>query len=386
MIPFLRGNGGGSKARFLRRVLVLFLPFVLLGAGCTGAIFPSAAWAAPLLLDGQIVVGTKTGDVVALDAGTHQELWRFQTGAGRGSVRGVHGTPAADEERIYVGGFDGVVYALKRSVITDGAPEIAWRHPEKEGARTEAVIGGIALSGGKVFVGSEDGKLYALDAATGEVKWAFPTGARIWAPPVVVGNTVYVGSMDGSVYAVWIEDDSPQGARAGEQRWQFQTKGAVASGPVVVGDRLYVGSFDRSFYALDARKGTPAWPQPFSAKNWFWTEPLVAGETVYVGSLDRTLYALDTRTGDLQWAFEAGAAIRGTPLLTGGAVIVGAEDKVLRWVRRGVEEERLKLGGELYSPLVSDGRLVYVYAHDDVLYAVDPVKRAVDWSLSMARK
>jgi outer membrane protein assembly factor BamB len=57
-----------------------------------------------------------------------------------------------------------------------------------------------AIAGGRVFVGSSDGKLYVLDAATGEKRWEFDAGDAITASPAVAAGRVVVGSHDGRLY------------------------------------------------------------------------------------------------------------------------------------------------------------------------------------------
>jgi serine/threonine-protein kinase len=56
--------------------------------------------------------------------------------------------------------------------------------------------------GGTVYVGSNDDKVYALDAATGHVRWTYTTGGSVFSSPAVVGGTVYVGSNDWTIYAL----------------------------------------------------------------------------------------------------------------------------------------------------------------------------------------
>jgi hypothetical protein len=56
---------------------------------------------------------------------------------------------------------------------------------------------------GTVYVGSYDGKLYAV-TAEGQLKWSFPTGGRIYSSPALgPDGTVYVGLDDGKLYAVF---------------------------------------------------------------------------------------------------------------------------------------------------------------------------------------
>ena len=61
---------------------------------------------------------------------------------------------------------------------------------------------------GVVYVGSDDGTLYALDAATGAERWRFATGDEVDSSPAVVDGVVFVGSEDGNVYA--LEAAEPQ--------------------------------------------------------------------------------------------------------------------------------------------------------------------------------
>src|SRR5438128_1945785 len=54
-----------------------------------------------------------------------------------------------------------------------------------------------------VYVGSADGALYRLNAATGQLAWRYKTrGKSIPAPATVANGVVYAGSLDGSVYAL----------------------------------------------------------------------------------------------------------------------------------------------------------------------------------------
>src|SRR5438309_1152012 len=66
--------------------------------------------------------------------------------------------------------------------------------------------------------------------------WSFKTEKPVKSSPAIVGNRVYVGSDDGRLYAI----DFAKGIKL----WDFKTEGTVESSPLVMGNRVYVGSSD----------------------------------------------------------------------------------------------------------------------------------------------
>lgn len=68
-------------------------------------------------------------------------------------------------------------------------------------------------AGGLIFYGGDDGKIRALDAASGRLEWTFRTAGAVLQPPAVVDGRAFVGSGDGYVYAL--------DAAGGELLWKF---------------------------------------------------------------------------------------------------------------------------------------------------------------------
>ncbi|MFH1924000.1 MAG: PQQ-binding-like beta-propeller repeat protein, partial [Planctomycetota bacterium] len=126
-------------------------------------------------------------------------------------------------------------------------------------------------AGGLVFVSGEDGKVRALDAASGAVRWEFATPSPIKMPPTVADGRAYVGSGDGYVYALE--------AATGRLLWRFRAApverhimvyGSLASTwPVNSGVLVHDGvayfaagiiDYDGTYvYALDAKTGAIRW-------------------------------------------------------------------------------------------------------------------------------
>jgi polyvinyl alcohol dehydrogenase (cytochrome) len=91
---------------------------------------------------------------------------------------------------------------------------------------------------GKVFIGSEDGTVYALDSATGCVWWTFKASATV-KTAVSIGNqgsTAFFGDTNGIVYAVGVDD----GLLAWKVRADPHPAARITGSPLVVTTRLYV--------------------------------------------------------------------------------------------------------------------------------------------------
>jgi hypothetical protein len=123
------------------------------------------------------------------------------------------------------------------------------------------VASSATVAYGCVFVGSEDGNVYCLNAANGQKIWQSPTGYWVWSSPAVAGGNVYVGSEDYSIYCL--------NASTGTKQWSYPTANMVDSSPAVVNGTLYIGSSDCHVYALSLTDSPSA---TISSTNSFaWT-------------------------------------------------------------------------------------------------------------------
>ncbi len=114
----------------------------------------------------------------------------------------------------------------------------------------------LVLADGTTLIGCQDDKLYAVDSA-GVIRWQAATEGDVDATPAVHGDTVYVGSDDGSVYAFALSD--------GQRKWRTPVGGYVRAGAAIGLDgRVVVGTFGPNprVVALDGRTGAIAWSAP----------------------------------------------------------------------------------------------------------------------------
>src|SRR4051794_22606297 len=99
------------------------------------------------------------------------------------------------------------------------------------------------LAGGKLFVATHAGNLYACDAVTGAPIWRFEAGGPFLHSPATANGVVVAASVDGFVHGV--------AADSGASRWSaFIGKGGASASPMIVGGRIFICSWGGGFFFL----------------------------------------------------------------------------------------------------------------------------------------
>ena len=295
-------------------------------------------------------------------------LWRYETGGNGDSA------PTVSNGAVYVGSWDGHIHALDAAT-----GDILWQNQvNREGSADSSP----AVSGGIVYVGSWDGHIYALDAATGELRWHHKVGERgssgSSSPAVSGGVAYFVGWSGGSVLRLGRASVFALDAVTGNLLWRFGFGDYTPSSPAVSGGAVYVGSRD-DLYALNAATGDTLWS--YQTDGIVDSSPAVSGGAVYVGSDDHHLYALHAANGALLWRYQTDGRVDSSPAVSGGVVYVGSRDGHLYALDAATGDLlwRYNTGGrEESSPVVSGG-VVYVGSDDHHLYALDAATGDLLW-------
>ena len=300
--------------------------------------------------------------------------WKFSTGGG------VVSSPAIVDGRIYVGSQDKRVYCLD---ARNG--RLIWTY--MTGARIKS---SPAVVDGKVYIGPDDGYVYCLDALNGSLVWKAYAGgyvevpldsvARLSSSPAVVDGKVYVGALDTNVYCF--------DAYSGNVDWNYTTEGPITSSPAVVDGAVYVVSQESSsagLYKLDASDGSRIWkleiPYELSAERGtdMHASPTVADGLVFAAANKGKYYAVDAASGEIEWVYNV---TRGTE--SSGGFLVGSmayHDGQLFVVDQffvtcldaedGMPLWKSWLGGEIYvSPTYADGK-IYVATDRRAFYVLN---------------
>ncbi len=233
--------------------------------------------ASPAIASGTLYVGSWDSYFYALDATSGKERWRFKTGEDPEihNQVGIQSSAAVQGDTVYFGCRDSHLYALD---ARSGAKR--WSFP----TGASWVVASPAVQDGKVFFATSDsGLFYALDARTGATIFSLSFhGWPTFSSPVIAGNMLYVGSNAGRLNAIDLQHK--------RIAWTFTTDGARRYGSTYTnpdGTPNYAVAFESDFYddlVVGATK--------MLSVGAILSSPVSDDHVIYVGSTDGNLYAL----------------------------------------------------------------------------------------------
>lgn len=225
--------------------------------------------------------------------------WAYQTMAGGK----FETTPLVVDGILYATGQDDRAFALDAK---SGRP--IWQYQRALPADVRPCCGrvnrGLAILGDKVFLGTLDSHVIALDSKTGNVVWDvtavdYRKGYSFTLAPLVIKNLVIVG-ISGGEYGISGFIDAYD-ANTGQRQWRFNT----VPGPGEPGHETWEGDSWKT-------GGAPAWitgSYDPATNTTFWTTGNPSPSNRGIGRAGDNLYsdcllALDPDTGKLKWYFQ----------------------------------------------------------------------------------
>lgn len=352
-----------------------------------------------------------------------QRVW--STGIGSGDSRRQRITA----DPVVAGG---LIYTLDSGarvsgVTTSGA--LAWStelvpSTDKEG---QATGGGMAYSDGVLYVSSGFGRLTALDARTGAVRWQQRLDATGSGVPTIYEGLIYLVAGDDTGWAVntkdgriaWQIEATPSVAnvlgapapaltsqyaifafgsgdivtafrRGGLRRWAGSVAGQrtgwagsrigdVTGSPVIVGGRVYAGNHSGRIAAFEIETGERLWTAREGALGPVWP----AGDSIFAVTDRNQLARFDANSGEIVWAVDLPGFLRDKPrkraavyanygpILAGGRIVVASSDGLLRFFspESGALTGTAEVpGGATTAPVVA-GNTLYVVGTKGDLHA-----------------
>ncbi len=322
---------------------------------------------------------------------------------------------------------DGVVYAadrhgvVKAVSIEDGHEIWSVNLAEKDGwfsTRAALLSGGVTVSGGHVYVGTEKAQVYALNTSDGSKAWQAKVAGEALSRPVVSDGLVLIHTSNGQLQALNESDgtvkwtvnlDMPALSLRGESApttafgaaivggdngrvsavlmqqgqmiWQQRISQAngpteidrlsdVDTTPVVVDNVVYALAYNGNLTALDLRSGQIMWKRELGSVSDF----VVDGNRIYIIDQNDRVLALTTDGGVTLWT-QSDLLHRNltAPALYNGYIVTGDSEGYVHWINvedgRFVAQQKVDSSGFLTEPVVAGGKLL-IQAKDGTLYAL----------------
>jgi outer membrane protein assembly factor BamB len=294
-----------------------------------------------------------------------------QDGDQRVVLRGqVLSRVVVDQGRLYFGIMEAGLSGGGRIVCANPNGKVIWSYDGDEKPLlpvycTPVVVNGVVYCGEGLHEHSGC-RLFALDALTGQPRWAQPfrTSSHTEGTPVVSKDLVIFPAGDDGVYAVGIEDSKMRWHVAGGPESGLHVDGA----PAIAGGRLYLGSglYSTVAMCLDAATGQQLWRTDLKLRSF--AAPLVLGERVYygvgTGNLGADTHEYPEEKGNRQERQPAGAV-------------------VCLHAATGEEVWRTELPRGVHTGLIGDAFHIYAACRDGSIYALDRHTGQQRWRVSI---
>ncbi len=288
-----------------------------------------------------------------------KKVW--QSKVGKGVAHYESGLkPLIRDNRVYAASREGLVEAKNLSngrtlwrfdLRNEGKPSLFSRF----NSDTARIAGGISYSGNKLFLGTEDGEVFALDAETGQLVWRVPVKGEVLASPAAAEGLVVAATAAGTIIALDQE--------TGEQRWVFEDEQPAltirgVSEPVIESGGVIYGSGTGRVGVLIADRGFQAWEEPIAVSQGTTdlsrlvdvdAKPIVVAGTLYSIAYNGELVAMELRSGRQLWKRDYASfrnmAISGNILYvvdaTGGIYAIDRRNGSEVWGQQGLRRHFL---------------------------------------------
>lgn len=331
----------------------------------------------PIVANNKVYSASRAGDVIAYDQKTGEELWQVDLSdaknersfwSSRVSAL-LSGGPTVGLDKIYIGSENGKIYALNAQ-----SGELAWEANIKG-----EVINAPAVESNIVVVNSASGIMKALDAETGTELWKAEQDVpaltlRGISTPVIASGGVLVGTGKGGI-DVYILNSGQQGwsTEIGEATGSTELERVidVDSAPVIFGDKIYAVSSRGNLAAIDLKSGRILWKRQYSS----YRQISIYRNTIFLTNLRGHVYAIDRVNGIERWSNLA-LANRGVsgPAVVDNYVVVGDFEGYIHWLDQDtgeiVSRHEVDSSGIHSTPTVVDN-VIYTQSRDGDLQAIE---------------
>ena len=283
---------------------------------------------------GRLYFSTRKGSVYCIDGSKKDIVWKFSARSG------ISAPPCLSEGRVYCADQENRLYGL------DEAGKAVW-----EKKLEEKISSDVGQDQRRVFVGSQDGNILALDASTGVEAWRFKSENAIQSGPVFWNRQIIFGTDDGRLLFLTpdgrllaafktkagirgplfidsnrlfysLEDDTfnSLNLKSRKRRWTIRTGGFMTAQPAVDDRRIYFANSNSVLFCLAKRGGEIQWWRPLPSPSCF--KPDLCGEEILTATLSNLLLGFYKKTGEKSGTFDPGQELKSNPLVLDSSLVI----------------------------------------------------------------
>ncbi|SEK73409.1 Beta-barrel assembly machine subunit BamB [Colwellia chukchiensis] len=330
----------------------------------------------PAIAYAKVFSVSRDGEAYAFDESTGKRVW-YTDLSDLDNKRGffadkesalISGGLVAGINKVFMGSENGDVIALDAE---NG--QLAWRGKVKG-----EVIAAPALDSGKLVVNTVSGLMKAFNASNGQDDWQIeqdvpPLSLRGISAPVIAGGGVIVGAADGSL-SVYLLEQGRQGwtVDIGEATGSTELERVidVDATPLIYGEVVYTVSSRGNLSAVELRSGRVLWQRQYSS----YRELAIGGNSLFLTDVKGHVYAIDRNNGLELWS-QLALTNRGVtgPAVMDNYIVVGDFEGYLHWLDQAsgeiVARHQVDSSGIYTTPVVANG-VVYSQSRDGDLEAI----------------
>ncbi len=334
----------------------------------------------PIVAYNKVYSASREGDVVAFDKESGDKVWQADLSDihdersfwdSRVSAL-VAGGPVAGMKKVFLGTENGDVFALDAET-----GELIWQAKIKG-----EVITPPAIDSGILVVNSASGVLKGFDASTGEEIWKVEQDVpaltlRGISTPVIASGGVLIGSGKGEL-GVYILEKGQAGwtTEVGEATGSTELQRVidVDSAPVVFGDKVYAISARGNLVAIELKSGRILWKRQYSS----YRQISVYRNDIFITNTRGHIYALNRINGIERWSNVelTNRSVTG-PAVVDDYVVVGDFEGYLHWLNQEtgeiVSRHQVDSSGIYSTPTVVDD-IIYTQSRDGDLQVISTPK------------
>jgi len=231
------------------------------------------------------------------------------------------------------------------------------------------IIDIVCRQGENLFLSTKKGFVYAIDGKKRKIEWSFQADESLASPPYIGKENLYVYDSNANIYCL---------DKDGKLRWKKKIEEKITSGVKEYQGKLFIGTEKGIFFSFDGKDGKDLWT--FQAGEAIRSTPIVAAGVIIFGSDDYNLYFLDLE-GKLVDKFETGGAIRVTALADGNELYFGSDDQhsyCLDLKRKRINW-KTKIGCRIHTSPVADNKRVFFLCWNGILYCLNKKNGTILW-------